>query len=884
MRFQGAWRDYQAQVLGEMEGHLTKGRLHIVAAPGAGKTILGLEIVRRLGRPALVFAPTIAIRDQWADRLAPLFLPHAPIAAELSHQLAEPRELTLATYQALDAFRRSEAIEGLAETLNALGPLTLVLDEAHHLRREWWSSIEALARSLAHVRIIGLTATPPYDASFAEWARYESVCGPIDLEIGIPELVRNGDLCPHQDHVILSEPTDDTLRLLDERRRAISRIQSDLWADQDLLDGLENHPWLRRPQDHVEAILEAPEMLSAVIVLLAAAGRKPPSAPMKLLGVSRRDIPPPSSAWLEVFIEGVLSRHVDVFAVGAPRQKWLRERLHRHGLIEGGRVRLQQTRSTFQLMAANLSKLESVARIARAEDQALGDALRMVILADHIRAGDLPASPEAEFRPSKPGVVPIFEHLRRAGVAVEHLGVLTGTLVLVPRRALPDLGTLVRDLGIDPTWVRTFDVAACPDHVRIELAGPSSARLVTLVTALFARGAVRILVGTQSLLGEGWDAPALNSLVLASNTASFMLSNQMRGRAIRVDPNNPGKVAQIWHLATVEPLPEGLLSHAISLLNWGELMDDGPPGLSDLALLRKRFRAFEGISNGPSLLIESGIGRLGLNLGEDFRLTNERAFAAAADRDDVRRKWSESLGAGGTRARVRETAAPNYAPQRLAWSDTIQALGWAALSGALWAVADSWQDIEWVGSIDEFVKITGISIAVASLPKLAKAGRLIWRNGSVEGSLLQVGQTILETLRHAGVASDKDVESARFEVRTTLGGGKEIALHGVSRSLERQVMQAITEVLGPVQNARFVLVRKSRLGFRTRTDYHAVPAIFAAKTAWAEAFARLWRKRVGSSLLVFTRTPHGRRVLLRARAKSMAAAFQRLVDRRSAWL
>jgi hypothetical protein len=97
-------------------------------------------------------------------------------------------------------------------------------------------------------------------------------------------------------------------------------------------------------------------------------------------------------------------------------------------------------------------------------------------------------------------------------------------------------------------------------------------------------------------------------------------------------------------------------------------------------------------------------------------------------------------------------------------------------------------------------------------------------------------------------------------------------------------MQAIAEVLGPVQNPRHLLVRRSPLGWRMRADYHAVPAALGARKAWAETFARLWRQRVGPSELVFTRTPQGRRLLLRARAKSMAAGFQRSVDRRSAWL
>jgi len=883
MQFKGVWRDYQAHVLEEMMDHLPNGRLHVVAAPGAGKTILGLEIVRRLDRRAVVFAPTVAIRDQWTHRLAPLFLDEPPGPDDVSHQLADPRQLTLATYQALDAFRRSDDVDRLVQALNAGGPLTLVLDEAHHLRRDWWNSIEQLAGSLADVRIIALTATPPYDASFAEWARYESLCGPIDLEIGIPELVGNGDLCPHQDHVILSAPTDDALKLLDQRRRAIWQLLRDLRADEGLLDELEGHPWLQRPEDHVEAILETPEMLSAVLVLLASAGRRPPSAPLKLLGVSRRDIPKPSFLWLERFLDRVTGSHAATFSIGAERLKVLRDRLHRHGLIEGGRVRLRETLSIFQLMASSLAKLESIAEIAKAEHEALGAGLRMVILSDHIRAGDLPADARAEFRPSKPGVVPIFEHLRRAGVASELLGVLTGTLVIVPRAALPALEALVVDHGMDPATVRAFDIPSCPDHVRIELAAAGGARLVQLVTALFTRGAVRILVGTQSLLGEGWDAPALNSLILASNTASFMLSNQMRGRAIRIEAGNPGKVANIWHLATVEPAAKGVAEVA-EVLNWGDLMDDDRTGLSDGALLGRRFRAFEGISSGGSTLIESGIGRLGLDFAEDLRLTNSRTFAAAADRQVIARRWSASLGAGGERARVRETAAPNYAPRSLAWADTLQAVVWSALSAGVFAVADELRGVESMEDLGLVGMTLAGAAALAGLPNLAKAARLAWRNGSVEGSLEQVGLVVLSALFHAGLASQADVENGQFEVRSSVDGRKDIVLRGVSRSTERLVMQAISEVLGPVQNPRYLLVRSSALGWRTRTDYHAVPTALGAKKEWAERFARLWTERVGSSQLVYARSPQGRRVLLRARAKSLAASFQRSVDRRSAWL
>lgn len=884
MRFRGEWRDYQALVLGEMESHLANGRLHVVAAPGAGKTVLGLEIVRRLGRHALVFAPTVAIRDQWVDRLTSLFLDEPPARHEVSDQLADPKDLTFVTYQALDGVRRADGLERLVETLNAIGPITLVLDEAHHLRRAWWNGVEHLARSLTDVRVIALTATPPHDAGFAEWARYETLCGPVDLEISIPELVRNGDLCPHQDHVILSTPTPDALERLDARRRGIWVLQRDLRADGDLLDLLEHHPWLQRPQEHVEAILEAPEMLAAVLVLLASAGRRLPDPPLALLGVSARQAPMPSAAWLERFLDGVTGRHQGEFDIGAGRRKALRDQLHQLGLIEGGRVALRETRSIFQMMASSVAKLDSIAEIARAEYASLGGDLRMVVLSDHIRASDLPAAPGAAFRPSKLGVVPIFERLRREGAGDGRIGVLTGTLVIAPRTALPALHALAAEVGLAAASVTALDIAACPDHARITLARADSAGLVTLMTALFARGDIQILVGTQSLLGEGWDAPSLNSLILASNTSAFMLSNQMRGRAIRTDPDNPGKVANIWHLATVEPPTLGPLAEATEVLNWGSLMDDGPGGLSDGALLARRFRAFEGVSNDASNLIESGIGRVGFNPAEDLHSANRRILAAAADRREIAARWAASLGSGGPRARVRQTASPNYAPQRLAWSDTLQAVIWSALSAAAFAAFDALQYVEGTESLSGLGMAFAAAAGVAGLPKLAKAGRLAWRNGSVEGCLEQVSQVVFQTLAQAGLVSEADFKAGRFNLRASVDGRKEVVLHGVSRSAERHVIQAISDVLGPVGNPRYLLVRTSRLGWRTRTDYHPVPAAIGARKEWAETFARLWSNRVGSSELVFTRTAEGRRTLLRARAKSLAAGFQRAVDRRSAWL
>lgn len=64
LSFQGKWRNYQERVLNESERYLDDGKIHIVAAPGAGKTTLGIELIRRTGRSCLILSPRIVIRQQ----------------------------------------------------------------------------------------------------------------------------------------------------------------------------------------------------------------------------------------------------------------------------------------------------------------------------------------------------------------------------------------------------------------------------------------------------------------------------------------------------------------------------------------------------------------------------------------------------------------------------------------------------------------------------------------------------------------------------------------------------------------------------------------------------------------------------------------------------
>ncbi|RYD27378.1 MAG: hypothetical protein EOP89_04915, partial [Lysobacteraceae bacterium] len=309
MRFKGAWRDYQARVPAEMDGHLSDARLHIVAAPGSGKTILGLELMRRIGRPAVILAPSLTIRNQWRERLFPLFLddPHG-WDAQISTDIEALATMTVTTYQALHAVHTSGAdrFDTLLIAFERMGPITLIVDEAHHLRRGWRSALFALRERLRDTLLVALTATPPYDAPFAEWSRYEALCGPIDSEISVPELVRNADLCPHQDHIHLSRPHHHEWTLLVARHQAIERLTEALFADAELINCLLAHPWLADPQAHEEDLLDRPEYLTALMIMVHAAGRAIPPAATDLLGIADAALPPLMSDWLERLLQGLI--------------------------------------------------------------------------------------------------------------------------------------------------------------------------------------------------------------------------------------------------------------------------------------------------------------------------------------------------------------------------------------------------------------------------------------------------------------------------------------------------------------------------------------------------------------------------------------------------
>ncbi|MCA9989136.1 MAG: DEAD/DEAH box helicase family protein [Anaerolineales bacterium] len=102
LQFQYPFRKYQQMILTQVEQGWDKDRQHhLVAPPGAGKTIVGLELIRRRGRPAVVFCPTTTIQQQWHEKLKLFTEDDHWLQQNSSVEALELANITILTYQIL---------------------------------------------------------------------------------------------------------------------------------------------------------------------------------------------------------------------------------------------------------------------------------------------------------------------------------------------------------------------------------------------------------------------------------------------------------------------------------------------------------------------------------------------------------------------------------------------------------------------------------------------------------------------------------------------------------------------------------------------------------------------------------------------------------------
>lgn len=543
-----------------------------------------------------------------------------------------------------------------------------------------------------------------------------------------------------------------------------------------------------------------------------------------------------------------------------------------NGLIERNQVKLIRNKKQDVLLNQSLGKLNAVRDIFKAEYQALGSNLRQLVLTDFIRKdfqihlGDN----NAEF--AQLGVLSYFESIRREIIKQSWsvpMAILTGSLVILPTSAKESLEALIPK---DRLSYDTIGKLNKNDYLKVNVSG-SHHDLVTALTQLFQDGYIQVIIGTKSLLGEGWDAPCVNSLILASFVGSFMLSNQMRGRAIRVWPDNPNKTSNIWHLVSINLSPKKWFEIQNAEEKYDETLELQLYALSpDLDLLDRRMTQFLGLHY-TELTIESGIDRLELNQitfsQKGLEKLNQNAITLSQKRQELKDRWQEALPLNEEMEVANEVEVDKQFLPLAYLNDWMKAFLIFQAFAATYFIIDVARYFI-VGK--PFVHSLPILLLALLLLAVFWGRYFIYR--SPYKRLETFGKAIHQALLDSGQIETE--ESAPRVVKDSKQAiYNAIYLKGASMREKEIFAQALTEFFAPIENQRYIL--KSCHKVKDQTEFFAVPSMFEKRKADAESFLRHIQKRVGKYNLIYTRSVQGRPILLEARIKALGNKQERTV-------
>jgi superfamily II DNA or RNA helicase len=978
------------------------GRLHLVAPPGSGKTILGLELLRQRGRPALVLAPTTAIVEQWRAQLA-LFLPDGaaldPYVSTSPDRLAP---VTVLTYQvcstsasaeplvreaartawceelvASDRVPDADAAEERLRTLRANNPRTfdrelarrtrrhkrelllrgdasirrflhpnardllgrltdhgvgtVVLDECHHLLDHWAVVVRSLVDGLADPTVIGLTATLPDPDTPEAFENYHELLGDVDIEVPTPAVVKEGELAPYRDNVWFVEPTRAEDRYLADVEAAFERAVEVVTAT----DGFAT--WLSAPllddtgvptTDRLAQLLRTDPLLGLARLRL-----------LRARGVDLRELPVPQDATgpptADERARVVAAYALDELVVSEDpadhdRVDALRQALRPFGftLTERG---LRQIRAPGDLVLAySEAKQQAAADLLELEAAALGDRLRAVVVTDFERTGRGVATVGEALASDAGSARRVLRALLdRPALAWLDPVLLTGRTVWIDAEVADDLLGFARDWFAREGHDADLRIEACDVPRAVALVGTgrdwSPRTYVRMLTAAFEAGVTRCLVGTRGLLGEGWDALALNTLIDLTSVTTAQSVQQLRGRSLRLDPGWDRKVAHNWDVICVDPdrahgdrdLRRFVRRHqrlwgVVELPRWRRVVD----GATLATSLQPRGTELEAAPQLHGAIVR-GVGHVDLPLAEDlagpewWKVRFDKATERATRRIDDRGTSYELWGIGepyddahgwtaDLELRRRELRSAHTVTGLV--TELLRALRGALIGTAVYLVLQGIQALVHAGErLFLLAGLLALGAVVGSLAlnarDLVRVGRMLLREQPPDAIVGDVARAVFEGLRAADLV-DRRLEVDQLRVALDDRGRVSLLLEHASEEDSGRFVRACAQALGRVIDPRYLIQRDDRrlpaVGARwlwvpLRTvlarrfgepvSYHPVPDDLGVNRQRADAYAAAWARHVGGGKLVHTRSDEGWRALLEARATQRRTAGSLVYER-----
>jgi len=975
LSFRMPFRKYQRMVLDHIATGDGDRRYHIVAPPGAGKTIVGLELIRRWSQPAVVFAPTTTIQEQWRDKLA-LFTPpgfdletvaslnparlapinvftyqlistpgqaddllrrlalerwtddlmasgHAPneaaaadrIAklrinnpeayhAEISHLIPRiKREALRDDHQDVRRFLHPNAIQLIAN-LVAYGVKTVVLDECHHLLDYWAIVLRALIAEINEPRIVGLTATLPDPHDPYSYDNYTSLLGDVDFEIPTPAVVKDGELAPYRELTCIVKPSAKELEYL----ATVQQVFESSLAE--TTDSLSFRTWVLQlvgggTADAWAGLLanDAPLAIACVRFLCRCGVDLPAGvrSPADLL--RGNEAQPTVDDWLML-----LERYgLDVLKTSADpadhnRLATLRRALHPFGLAvtEEG---LRQSRSVGDLVLAfSEAKDAAVVRILVAEDAALGPRLRAVVVTDfeHDRRGLVEAHEALD--KDAGSARRLFRRLA-SEATLGHLNpiLVTGEVLWIEaagsERIVAAFNEFLKGQRLDASC--SAKPSRDPSVAEVLGDGPawSPRTYVQMVTSLFASGLTRCLIGTRGLLGEGWDAECLNTLIDLTAVTTSTSVQQLRGRGLRLDSSWPRKVTHNWDVVTVAPEFER--------------------GDADLRRFVIRHDRLWGVADNGKVV--RGIAHVDRKLSTelafhsfksvDYADLDKRMMASLSTREDEYALWSVGEEYSNFAWRCAGIRAPDLKVRTVnTIQDTLRRLiiqFWpAVLTAAVGALVLIFQvgvrsPVAWKQPLEFLLIGLGFTLLLALAGGIRQGSRILRQllvGQPPDAILLDIARAVLAALNDCQYLSGHlTIDYVRVVAQDD--GSYQVFVDYASEEDAAIFTQAYRQVFEPIHDQRYLILRDDgRLPhvwlmpfwlalrpFARRVAgypaaFYPVPQVLASRKQRAVAYAAAWKKFVGGGRLIYTKSPEGFRLLMEAQARRRpvvtSAAFE----------
>lgn len=968
MQFSYPFRKYQSLILQKVDSTKEKDRkFHIVAPPGSGKTIVGIELIRRFGYPAVIFSPTSTIQLQWKEKVG-MFIssekPKIDIDSIVSIDGKKLRPINSYTYQlisspcenvefaeeaalflwkddmvaqqivenTLDAEKRIEILKknnpasykremtkyykkiktkylsdpnfdgtqflhtnakNLINRLIAYGVKTIVMDESHHLLDYWAVVIKELIKRIEDPLLIGLTATPPLSAQDSELDNYLSIMGEIDFEIPTPAVVKEGNLAPYQDLVYFCSPTH-------KEKQYISSIQSRF---QELIESIGQRDtfskWVRKriilrllsggqKQDWTSFFNHNP--------FLAIAGVK------YIQQILQEDVPDDivqseemeQDMVLEDWVELLSDYSLNFLKISSEKKhhteyEEISSVLRSFGYLLTEKGIRQHRSPTDVLLALSDAKNQAVIQILQTEIDSMGGDLRVVVITDFEKqSATLTKSLQGILDPDAGGAVRTFRYIVHDEQTTKLEPVLvTGSTVLVDVDEIDYILDAVTAWKKKHGYAFTFTTKKTSYDRIVELSGKGGdwkpSVYVRMVTGLFEEGIIKCIVGTRGLLAEGWDSLSLNTLVDLTTATTSTMVNQIRGRSIRLNPNDSSKLSNNWDVVCVDSSYE--------------------KGARDFERFLKKHRQFYGLASKGKIVkgylhVDEQLALQNQTLGFkkiSYGLINMRMLSKARQRDVRYKEWKigdpySNFAYSATKIDAKDLKFKTVYTMR----DTLYAIANSilfALSSFVFWYLMIFQDLLEIGFQSQsriLILILGIFLIFGSLAYAGKKIMEYIRKGFIElpldSFMLDIGKCLLKSLREAHVVeSSQSIDNVRVTVDEI--GYYDVYLDYATTKDAQIFSQSMRELLAPVTNERYLVSRSEdniNIGFyspiwwmlrkffriikQEKIAYHPVPAILALNKERATIFASNWKTYVGGGDLVYTRSTEGVELLLKLRA------------------